>query len=66
MLLKSDSTARNSWQLAKVEELLPIRDDNIRAAIVVTINKQGKPSRLKQVIQHLIPLEVRANVQDSR
>ncbi len=42
VLLKSDSTARNFWQLAKVEELLPSQDGKIRAAIVVTINKQGK------------------------
>jgi hypothetical protein len=50
--------------LAKVEELLPSQDGNIKAAMVVSINKQGKASRLWGVIQHLILLEVRANVQE--
>ncbi|XP_028407174.1 uncharacterized protein LOC114529561 [Dendronephthya gigantea] len=66
VLLKSDSTARNFWQLAKIEELIVSRDGKVRAAMVVTINNQGKPSRLRRVVQHLIPLKMQANVQDYR
>ena len=66
VLLISDSTARNFWQLAVVEEFISSRDGAIRAAIVKTINGQGKPSRLKRVIQHLIPLEIRSTFQENR
>jgi hypothetical protein len=58
VLLRSDSTARNFWQLAVIEEFISSRDGKIRAAIVKTINGQGKPSRLRRVIQHLISLEI--------
>jgi hypothetical protein len=54
VLLRSDSTARNFWQLAVIEEFISSRDGKIRAAIVRTSNGQGKPSRLRRVIQHLI------------
>lgn len=61
VLLKSDSTSRNFWKLAKVEELIASRDGEIRAAVVKTVTDQGKPSRLRRVIQQLIPLEIRAS-----
>lgn len=41
VLLRSDSTARNFWQLAIIEELIPSRDGKTRAALVKTINGQG-------------------------
>ena len=67
VLLRSDSTARNFWQLAVIEEFISSRDGKIRAAIVKTINGQGKPSRLRRVIQqHLIPLEIRSKSQEYR
>ena len=60
-MLRNDSTSRSFWKLATVEELLPGRDGKIRAAIVRTTDKSLKPQTLRRVIEHLIPLEVRAN-----
>ena len=60
VLVRSDSTSRNFWKRAKVEELITGEDGEIRAAVVKTVTDQGKPSRLRRVIQHLVPLEIRA------
>ena len=60
VILKNDSKPGAFWKLATVEELVPGKDGMIRAAIVRSTNKAIKPLRLRRVIQHLIPLEVRA------
>ena len=60
VILKNDSKPRAFWKLATVEELVPGKDGMIRAAIVRSTDKAIKPLRLRRVIQHLIPLEVRA------
>ena len=62
VLIKSDSTSRNFWKLARVEELVEGRDGKVRSAVVKTISDQGKPSRLRRVLQHLVPLEIHASV----
>ena len=64
VLLRSDSTSRNFWKLAKVEELVESRDGKVRSAAVKTISDQGKPSRLRRVLQHLVPLELRASAEN--
>ena len=60
MIVTSDQTTRNFWKLARVEELLPGRDDQIRSAKVKDTSSDGrKPQVLRRVIQHLIfPVEV--------
>ena len=50
VLLRLDSTSRNFWKLAKVEELVEGRDGKVRSAVVKTISDQGKPSRLRSFI----------------
>ena len=62
MLLKNDSTTRCYWKLAKVEELSPGNDGRVRAAVVKTTSKDtpSRPVYLPRVVQHLIPIEVKA------
>ncbi|KAL9978596.1 hypothetical protein ACROYT_G016131 [Oculina patagonica] len=59
VLLKNDSTSRAFWKLGKVEELIPGRDGNVRAAVVKSVSDSGRPSRLRRVVQHLVPIEVK-------
>ena len=58
VIVKSNLKKRTFWKLAKVEELLPGRDGQIRLAKVKVANKDRKPQVLRRVIQDLIPLEV--------
>ena len=59
VLLQNDSTKRVLWKLAIVKELLPGSDDRIRAAVVQVA---GSKTLLKRSIKHLIPIEVKLNV----
>ena len=59
VLLKNDSTSRAFWKLGKVEELIPGKDGNVRAAVVKVANNSGRPSHLRRVVQHLVPIEVK-------
>jgi hypothetical protein len=61
VILKNDSTSRNFWKLAKIEELLPGRDGTIRSAVVKVATDTRKPVLLKRVTQQLIPIEVRSD-----
>ena len=61
MLLKNDSTNRIHWKIARVEELIPGADGKVCAAIVKVGNKDKRPTYLKRVIQHLIPIEVKSS-----
>ena len=49
------------WKLANVVELLPGSDGKVRAAIVKVANSDTRPLYLRRVVQHLIPIEVKAN-----
>ena len=59
VLLKNDATSRAFWKLGKVEELIPGRDGNVRAAVVKSVSDSGRPSRLRRVVQHLVPIKVK-------
>ena len=59
VLLKNDSTSRAFWKLGKVEELIPGRDGNVRPAVVKAVSDTGRPSQLRRVVQHLVPIEVK-------
>ncbi|XP_068697019.1 uncharacterized protein [Montipora foliosa] len=61
VLLKNDSTSRAFWKLAKVEELIPGRAGNVRAAVVKVANNSGRPSHLRRVVQHLLPIEIKVH-----
>ena len=59
IILKTNKLARSFWKLAKVEELIPSRDNVFRAARIRVINSEkAKATYLRQPIQHLIPLEL--------
>ena len=59
VLLQNDSTKRVLWKLAIVKQLLPGSDNRIRAAVVQVA---GSKTLLKRSIKHLIPIEVKLNV----
>ena len=59
VLLQNDSTKRALWKLAVVKELLAGSDGQVRAA-VVRVADTG--NLLKRSVKHLIPIEVKANV----
>ena len=60
VLLKNDSTTRCHWKLAKVEKLISGTDGRVRAAVVKTTSRDKRPVYLRRVVQHLIPIEVKA------
>ena len=60
VVLKNDTTKRLFWKLAIVKELLTGIDGNVRAAIVTTTDSGNKRKDLRRSIQHLIPIEVKA------
>lgn len=48
------------WKLAKVEKLMPGIDGRVRVAVVKTTSRDKRPVYLRRVVQHLIPIEVKA------
>ena len=61
VLLQNDSTKRVLWKLALVRELLPGLDGRIRAAVVQVA---GSRNLWKRSVKHLIPIEVRSNIDE--
>lgn len=61
VIFKEDSVARAFWKLAKVEELLPGHDGTLLGALVIVPRGTSSNSnqRLRRLIQHLIPTEVK-------
>ena len=66
VILKNDSTSRAFWKLGKVEQLIPGRDGKVRSAIIKVSSNNGKTQLLKRVIQHLVPIEVRPESNNSQ
>ena len=62
VILRNDSTKRVFWKFGKVDELIPSKDGIIRAAKFRVQGDGGKQVFLRRPIQHLIPLEVRAQL----
>ena len=60
MILKDDTTKRVIWKLAVIEELLMGKAGQARAAKVKMVNGDGRQTRLRRSLKHLIPLEVRS------
>ena len=59
VLLKDDKSARSLWKLAKIVELIPSWDNEIRATKVRVVNSdEGRSVMLRRPLQHLIPLEI--------
>ena len=64
VILKNDHTSRLFWKLGIVEELMAGKDGKVPAALVKVANQRKKLSRLRRVIQHLYPIEVKREVQN--
>ena len=60
VIVKKDLTSRAYWKLAKVEKLIRGADGRVRAATVNVLRDSKKLVRLRRVIQHLVPIEVRS------
>lgn len=59
VIMKGESSPRLFWKLAKVIELLPGEDGNVRAVKVQVLRKNGRGCRsFVRPVQGLIPLEV--------
>ena len=64
VIIKNDKTNRSFWRLGRIEQLITGGDGMTRAAMVKVCNEDGKSSKLRRSIEHLVPLEVNANVRD--
>ena len=62
VILYNEFSKRAFWRLGIVKELLPGKDGLIRAAVVKVINSE-RPKLLRRSVQHLIPLEVKSNIE---
>ena len=61
VIIKNGKTYRNFWKLAMIENLLRVDDAMVRAAVVGVVGgKADQLQRLPRPIQHLTPIEVRA------
>ena len=59
VLLKNDSTSRVFWKIGKVEELIPGKDGEVRAAVVKVGSSTKRPALLRRPLPQLIPIEVK-------
>lgn len=62
VILKDDTTKRMYWKLALIENLVEGRDGQIRAALVKTVNSDGKYTKLCRSLKHLIPIEIQPDL----
>ena len=61
VLLRNEGKPRAFWKLANVTKLVRGRDGAVRSAkIECLINSREKTTELRWPIQHLVPLELRA------
>ena len=59
VIIKDDKiTPRNSWRTALVDSFVIGNDGKIRGAMLITISKDGRRTKMNRPIQKLIPLEV--------
>lgn len=63
VILKDANQPRTFWKLARIETLLPGKDNVIRSVMVkVLSNDKKKTTLLRRPIQHLVPLEIRSKI----
>ena len=62
--IHANKTPRQQWRMGKVEKLLRLRDDVVRAAEVITADYSLRQVRLKRPVQKLYPVEVNARDED--
>ena len=64
IVIKNDKTNRSFWRLGRIEQLIAGGDGMNRAAMVKVSNEDGKSGMLRRSIEHLVPLEVNANISE--
>ena len=64
VIIKNDKTNRSFWRLGRIEQLIAGGDGMNRAAMVKVSNEDGKSGMLRRSIEHLVPLEVNANISE--
>ena len=64
VIIKNDKTNRSFWRLGRIEQLIAGGDGMNRAAMVKVSNEDGKSCMLRRSIEHLVPLEVNANISE--
>ena len=60
VIVKNETTPRAIWKLARVEKLLPERDENIRAEEI----KLGSNFVTGRPLEQLVPIEVKSTLAD--
>ena len=60
VVVKNSNIARQMWKLAIVQEYIEKADGQIRAAVIRTIGKDGKPKIFRRSLRHLVPLEIKS------
>jgi hypothetical protein len=58
VIVEDEDLPRGFWKLGVVVKLLIGRDEMVRAAVVRTHTKNGRPTELRRPVQKLFPLEV--------
>lgn len=56
---------RGLWRLGKVEELIRGADGLVRGAQMKVVSKNGSPRLLRRPLQHIYPLEVRSDNEET-
>ena len=59
-ILKDDTMKQVFWKLAVIEKLLTGKDGQAQAAMVKVVNSDGRQTRLRHSLKHLIHLEVQS------
>lgn len=63
VIVKNDSTTRNFWKLAKVEQLLTGADGITRAVMIrICSGENGHTRLLRRSIKHIVPIEVKSSI----
>ena len=65
VLIHEEDKPRGFWRLARVQRLLPGKDDEIRGAILRVSGKNGRISILQRPVQRLFPLEINYEMDQS-
>ncbi len=57
---------RGMWRLGRIEELIPSSDDKLRGVRIRVISKGGQVKIIRRPVQHIYPLEVRTDPQETQ
>ncbi len=66
MTVYDEGHPRGMWRLGRIEELTPSSDDKLRGVRVRVISKGGQVKIIRRPVQHIYPLEVRTDPQETQ